>query len=153
RRLPAAQPRDDQANGCKVDAGLPAGDGCGPQRHACPLPRSEAPCLRSRAAARRRLCRAPDRQDGGFALQPLAATVDCGMKRLRVLVLMHPDLVPPESLEGRSEKEIFEWKTEYDVVSTLRAAGHDVKPLGVQDELKPIRYQIENWKPHIVFNL
>ncbi len=75
------------------------------------------------------------------------------MKRLRVLVLMHPDLVPPDSLEGRSEKEIFEWKTEYDVVSTLRAAGHDAKPLGVQDELKPIRYQIENWKPHVVFNL
>ena len=75
------------------------------------------------------------------------------MKRLRVLVLMHPDLVPPESLEGHSEKEIFEWKTEYDVVSTLRTAGHDVKPLGVQDELKPIRYQIENWKPHVVFNL
>jgi D-alanine-D-alanine ligase len=66
---------------------------------------------------------------------------------------MHPDLVPPDSLDGHSEKEIFEWKTEYDVVSTLRAAGHDVKPLGVQDELKPIRYQIENWKPHVVFNL
>ncbi len=75
------------------------------------------------------------------------------MKRLRVLVLMHPDLVPPESLDGHSDKDIFAWKTEYDVVSTLRAAGHDVKPLGVQDELKPIRYQVDNWKPHVVFNL
>ncbi|MGH6933610.1 MAG: D-alanine--D-alanine ligase family protein [Dongiaceae bacterium] len=75
------------------------------------------------------------------------------MKPLRVLVLMHPDLVPPDSLEGHSEKDIFTWKTEYDVVSTLRAAGHEVKPLGVQDELKPIRYQVENWKPHVVFNL
>jgi D-alanine-D-alanine ligase len=75
------------------------------------------------------------------------------MRRLRVLVLMHPDLVPPDSLDGQSEKDIFAWKTEYDVVSTLRAAGHDVKPLGVQDELKPIRYQVENWKPHVVFNL
>lgn len=75
------------------------------------------------------------------------------MKRLRVLVLMHPDLVPPDSLEGRSEKEIYEWKTEYDVVSTLRAAGHEVQPLGVQDELKPIRTQVESWKPHVVFNL
>jgi D-alanine-D-alanine ligase len=75
------------------------------------------------------------------------------MKRLRVLVLMHPDLVPPDSLEGRSEKEIFEWKTEYDVVSTLRAAGHEVRPLGVQHELKPIRDEIESWKPDVVFNL
>ena len=43
------------------------------------------------------------------------------MKRLRVLVLVHPDLVPPDSTEGYTEQEINEWKTEYDVVSTLRA--------------------------------
>ncbi|HEY6993539.1 MAG TPA: D-alanine--D-alanine ligase [Xanthobacteraceae bacterium] len=75
------------------------------------------------------------------------------MKRLRVLVLMHPDLIPPDSLKGRSEQEINEWKTEYDVVSTLRAAGHEVRPLGVENELKPIRDEIESWKPHVVFNL
>jgi D-alanine-D-alanine ligase len=75
------------------------------------------------------------------------------MKRLRVLVLLHPDLVPPDSLKGFSESEINQWKTEYDVVSTLRAAGHEVKPLGVQNELKPIRDEVESWKPHIVFNL
>ena len=75
------------------------------------------------------------------------------MKRLRVLVLLHPDLVPPDSLEGRSEQEIHEWKTEYDVVSTLRAAGHEVRPLGVENELKPIRDEIESWKPNVVFNL
>ena len=75
------------------------------------------------------------------------------MKRLRVLVLMHPDLIPPDSLKGRSEQEINEWKTEYDVVSTLRGAGHEVRPLGVENELKPIRDEIESWKPHVVFNL
>jgi len=75
------------------------------------------------------------------------------MKRLRVLVLLHPDLMPPDSLEGRSEQEIHEWKTEYDVVSTLRAAGHEVRPLGVENELKPIRDELESWKPDVVFNL
>jgi D-alanine-D-alanine ligase len=75
------------------------------------------------------------------------------MKRLRVLVLMHPDLIPPDSLKGHSEQEINEWKTEYDVVSTLRGAGHEVRPLGVEDELKPIRDEIESWKPDVVFNL
>lgn len=75
------------------------------------------------------------------------------MKRLRVLVLLHPDLMPPDSLEGHSEQEINEWKTEYDVVSTLRVAGHEVRPLGVEDELKPIRDEIESWKPDVVFNL
>jgi D-alanine-D-alanine ligase len=75
------------------------------------------------------------------------------MKKLRVLVLVHPDLIPPESSKGYSEKEINEWKTEYDVVSTLRAAGHEVRPLGVFDELKPIREAVESWKPHVVFTL
>jgi D-alanine-D-alanine ligase len=75
------------------------------------------------------------------------------MKRLRVLVLMHPDLVPPDSLKGFSEVEINVWKTEYDVVTTLRSLGYDVRPLGVQHELKPVRDVIEDWKPHIVFNL
>jgi D-alanine-D-alanine ligase len=75
------------------------------------------------------------------------------MKRLRVLVLLHPDLVPPESLDGLSDRAINEVKTEYDVVSTLRAAGHTVRPLGVQHELKPIRDEVESWKPDVVFNL
>ena len=75
------------------------------------------------------------------------------MKPLRVLVLLHPELVPPDSLEGHSDQAIHEWKTEYDVVSTLRAAGHEVRPLGVQHELKPIRDEIESWRPDVVFNL
>jgi len=75
------------------------------------------------------------------------------MKRPRVLVLLHSDLVPPDSLDGYTEQQINVWKTEYDVVSTLRETGHEVRPLGVQDELKAIRDEIENWKPDVVFNL
>ncbi|HVT43052.1 MAG TPA: ATP-grasp domain-containing protein [Thermoanaerobaculia bacterium] len=74
-------------------------------------------------------------------------------KKLRVVVLVHPSLVPPESTEGYSERELYEWKTEYDVVTTLRELGHEVKPLGVADELTPIRTVIQEWQPHIVFNL
>jgi len=75
------------------------------------------------------------------------------MKKCRILVLMHPDLVPPDSIKGRSEEEINVWKTEYDVVSTLRGSGHEVKPLGVKNELAPIRDEVESFKPHVVFNL
>ena len=75
------------------------------------------------------------------------------MRRLRVLVLMHPDLIPPESSKGHSQEEMNVWKTEYDVVSTLRKAGHEVKPLGVHDELKPIRDEVETWKPDVVLTL
>jgi D-alanine-D-alanine ligase len=75
------------------------------------------------------------------------------LKPQRVLALAHPDLVPPDNLEGVSEAERFTFKTEYEVMSTLQAAGHEVKMLGVQTELAPIRDEVENWKPDIVFNL
>src|SRR5947208_4133879 len=75
------------------------------------------------------------------------------MKSLRVLVLLDPNFLPPDSIKGFKEKEINEWKTEYDVVSTLRALGHEVRPLGVQHELKPIRDEVVAWKPDVVFNL
>ena len=39
---------------------------------------------------------------------------------MRALVLVHATLVPPESLHGLSEKEIDEWRTEYDVISHLK---------------------------------
>ena len=75
------------------------------------------------------------------------------MRRLRVLVLMHPDFMPPDSIDGYTAQEINRWKTEFDVVSTLRAAGHDVRPLGVQEEIKPVRDAIEEFKPHVVYTL
>ena len=75
------------------------------------------------------------------------------MKKLRILVLMHEDLVPPQSLKGYSDKEIVEWKTEYDVVSTLKDMGHDVKALGVYEDLGVIRDVLDGWEPHITFNL
>lgn len=75
------------------------------------------------------------------------------MRKLRVLVLMHDELVPPASLEGQSDEEINKWKMEFDVVATLERLGHEVIPLGVQDELLPIRHAITTHKPHIVFNL
>ena len=75
------------------------------------------------------------------------------MKRLRVLVLMDPALVPPDSTKGYTAQEINEWKTEYDIVSTLRAAGHDVRPFGVEDELKAVRDEIDGFKPDVVFTL
>jgi D-alanine-D-alanine ligase len=75
------------------------------------------------------------------------------VKPLRTLVLMHPTLVPPASLAGYSEKEIAEWRVEYDVVATLRKAGHEVRPLGVLDSLSELRTGLVEWKPDIVFNL
>ena len=75
------------------------------------------------------------------------------MKTQRALVVVHASLVPPESLEGHEDKEIDEWRTEYDVVSTLKAAGHTVRCIGVLDSLTELRAAIADWKPDVVFNL
>ncbi len=75
------------------------------------------------------------------------------MKQLRVLALVNENLVPPESLDGSTDKEIDEWKTEYDVITTLREMGHQVEVLGLSDDLTPIRHAILKRKPHIAFNL
>jgi len=75
------------------------------------------------------------------------------MKPLRTLVVAHSSLLPPDSLEGYSAKEIDEWRTEYDVVSTLRKSGHDVRTLGVLDSLTELRAALLEWKPEVVFNL
>ena len=75
------------------------------------------------------------------------------MKKMRTLVVMHESLVPPENLEGHTEKEIEEWRTEYDVTTTLRKGGHDVRCMGVMDSLTELRSAIADWKPDVVFNL
>ena len=75
------------------------------------------------------------------------------MKPLRVLVLMHESLVPPQSLEGYTDKEIDEFRTEFDVMSVLEKAGHTVRALGLLDNLGELRSAITDWKPDIAFNL
>jgi D-alanine-D-alanine ligase len=75
------------------------------------------------------------------------------MKKLRVLVLMHEDLIPPDTIEGLSDEQIAPWKAEYDVVAGLEALGHDVRPLGMSDDLGVVRRAIHKWKPHVAFNL
>jgi D-alanine-D-alanine ligase len=75
------------------------------------------------------------------------------MRKLRVLVLMHAALVPPDSLEGHSAEEINQWKMEYDVLAALHNLGHRVQVVPVEDDLKPIRDALNEFKPHVAFNL
>jgi D-alanine-D-alanine ligase len=77
------------------------------------------------------------------------------VKRLRVLVLLREGLEPPDNIEGISEDELVTapWKTEYDVVAALGELGHRVRILGLYDDLVAIRKAVEEFKPHITFNL
>ncbi|HEX5214577.1 MAG TPA: hypothetical protein VFV98_03900 [Vicinamibacterales bacterium] len=75
------------------------------------------------------------------------------MRKLRVLVLVHDYLVPPDDVTGHNT-ETAPWRTEYDVIKTLREdLEHDVRVLGVKDDLGAIRQANDEFKPHIAFNL
>jgi D-alanine-D-alanine ligase len=74
-------------------------------------------------------------------------------RSLRILVLVHEDFVPPETTFGLTDAEIQPWKCEFDVTSTLREIGHEVKPLGLYDDLNVLRKEMESFEPQIAFNL
>lgn len=74
------------------------------------------------------------------------------MKKLRLLAVMDEVLVPPDDVKGIDLSEA-EWKTEFDVVSSLRELGHEVQCLGVGSDLGVIRNAIAEGQPHAVFNL
>lgn len=75
------------------------------------------------------------------------------MSKLRVLVLVREGHVPPETLEGVTDEEMDPWKAEFDVCETLRRLGHEVLPLGVYDDLAPIRNALSDFQPNITFML
>jgi len=75
------------------------------------------------------------------------------VRRLRVMMLVHPSLIPPEGPLDPSDPQLQSVETEYDVRNALVDLGHEVRVVGVYDDLAPIRETIEEWRPHIAFNL
>lgn len=75
------------------------------------------------------------------------------MKKLRVMMLVHSYLVPPDDLHDEEDPRMNKYRTEYDVRAALHALGHDVRMVAVDGDLSPIRQTIDEWKPHIAFNL
>ena len=74
-------------------------------------------------------------------------------KKLKVLVLMHDDLVPPDDITGLSDKQLADFRTEWDVIKGLEELGHEVHRLGVGSDLGPIRRAFAELQPDIAFNL
>src|SRR5947207_11717561 len=75
------------------------------------------------------------------------------INKLRVLALVPRHLIPPATIEEGTDIESAPWRTEYDVMTALKAMGHEVQPLAVHDDLGDIRRASTEWKPHIAFNL
>jgi D-alanine-D-alanine ligase len=79
-----------------------------------------------------------------------ASTRRASGRKLRVLLIVRKDLVPRNSLRGARN---VAWRTEYDVRNGLRALGHEVRVLAIDDDAHPIVDALREWRPAVVFNL
>lgn len=68
-------------------------------------------------------------------------------------MLVHPEMEPLDHLTDLTDPEYKKRETEIDVKRALLKLGHAVRVVTVHDELRPIRKTIEEWQPHIAFNL
>jgi len=75
------------------------------------------------------------------------------LKPQRVLTLVHKGLEPPDEAPDHATASTASWRMEYDVVRTLKVLGHEVRVIGVHDDLTPIRATMDDFKPTITFNL
>lgn len=74
-------------------------------------------------------------------------------KTHKIMVLVHPDCVPPDSIRGLTDAEMAPFKTEFDVVATLSNLGHNVRVVPVATDLGDILAARDDFKPYVVFNL
>ena len=66
---------------------------------------------------------------------------------------MHKGLEPPDEKVDKTTALAAEWRMEYDVVRTLKVLGHEIRVIGVHDDLTPISTTMDEFKPTITFNL
>ena len=56
------------------------------------------------------------------------------MKKLRVMILTHAYMLPPDDLKDRNDPRIESYRTEFDVREALNKLGHEVILVGLSDE-------------------
>jgi D-alanine-D-alanine ligase len=60
------------------------------------------------------------------------------MKKLRVMMLTHAYMIPPDDLSDHSDPRIESCRTEVDVRDALQSLGHEVKIVGLDDDITPV---------------
>ena len=110
--------------------------------------------LRLQLRGSRPKARAPSRVSSRRKRRAGCASADRAMhvKRLRILVLVHETLVPPETLVGVPEQDAAEFPRSSSHELPARM-GHDVRPIGIGDSLTELRVTIQDWQPQVCFNL
>ena len=72
---------------------------------------------------------------------------------LKVLVLFDTAGTPPADQNFSEEFKTEEWKTEAQIIRTLKRLGHDVHYLGIYEEIDLLYNTLKKTAPDIVFNL
>ena len=75
------------------------------------------------------------------------------MKKLKVLVLFDSAGAPPENQDYTEEFKTEDWVAEAGVCETLTKLGHEVRTLGVYDDITLLFKEVEENSPDVVFNL
>ncbi|MEA3488747.1 MAG: hypothetical protein U9R44_00180 [Candidatus Omnitrophota bacterium] len=75
------------------------------------------------------------------------------MKKMKVLVLFDSAGTPPADQDFTEEFEREDWFTEAAVVENLQAMGHDVRTLGIYDNIDILLKEVAESRPDVVFNL
>jgi D-alanine-D-alanine ligase len=88
-----------------------------------------------------------------LAARPSPLGAQRRMNKHRILLLVHETLVPPATIANLSEAQVDEFRTEHDVLHTLRRSGHEVLVVGIGDRLTELREALDDWRPTLVFNL
>jgi D-alanine-D-alanine ligase len=66
---------------------------------------------------------------------------------------VHKDLIPPTEVNSQIDRTQTPWITEHDVYKTLTKMGHEVKIVGLINQIERLINIIKEFNPHCVFNL
>lgn len=75
------------------------------------------------------------------------------MAKSKILVLFDTAGTPPSDQDFTEELKTEDWETEKHVIDTLKSLGHDVKTLGVYDDISLVINTVAEDEPDVVFNL
>jgi D-alanine-D-alanine ligase len=75
------------------------------------------------------------------------------MKKQQVLVLFDSAGTPPDDQNYTEEFKKEEWRTEAGVIEALESAGHEVRALGIYDDINILLKEVDQNRPDVVFNL
>lgn len=73
--------------------------------------------------------------------------------KYRVLIFTSQDYEHSEEISEFEDKPVVEWKSEFDVITTLESLGHQTRVLSDVTEVGDIRLALKAYEPEVIFNL